>query len=155
MSQDKSHRSMDSMTSVCANMETLTFGNTLLIYLTTCHSQHSLMDRLVFFFSQSGPKNNFWIFVDFLPSWWFESQHWHFGPHSRSGPSSRGAPRGSHVRPSVVRPRRQGRLGYFSSWCRVHFGQDISETFNHSNGLTLVSRAHQLVMEGYNWCHDR
>ncbi|GAA28176.2 protein phosphatase 2 (formerly 2A) catalytic subunit [Clonorchis sinensis] len=35
------------------------------------------------------------------------------------------------------------------------FGQDISETFNHSNNLTLVSRAHQLVMEGYNWCHDR
>uniref|UniRef100_A0A2K6FIR6 protein-serine/threonine phosphatase n=1 Tax=Propithecus coquereli TaxID=379532 RepID=A0A2K6FIR6_PROCO len=29
------------------------------------------------------------------------------------------------------------------------FGQDISETFNHTNGLTL------LVMEGYNWCHDR
>jgi len=35
------------------------------------------------------------------------------------------------------------------------FGQDISETFNHSNGLTLVARAHQLVMEGYNWSHDR
>ncbi|CAJ0571622.1 unnamed protein product, partial [Mesorhabditis spiculigera] len=34
-------------------------------------------------------------------------------------------------------------------------GWDISETFNHSNGLTLISRAHQLVMEGYNWCHDR
>lgn len=27
------------------------------------------------------------------------------------------------------------------------FGQDISETFNHHNGLTLISRAHQLVME--------
>lgn len=27
------------------------------------------------------------------------------------------------------------------------FGQDISEKFNHNNGLTLVSRAHQLVME--------
>lgn len=27
------------------------------------------------------------------------------------------------------------------------FGHDISETFNHSNALTLVSRAHQLVME--------
>ena len=27
------------------------------------------------------------------------------------------------------------------------FGQDISETFNHTNGLTLISRAHQLVME--------
>lgn len=35
------------------------------------------------------------------------------------------------------------------------FGQDISEQFNHSNGLTLVARAHQLVMEGYNWGHDR
>ena len=53
------------------------------------------------------------------------------------------------------------------------FGQDISETFNHNNGLTLVARAHQLVMEvkknkvqvillyinknnqkGYNWGHD-
>uniref|UniRef100_A0A8C0DAM0 Serine/threonine-protein phosphatase n=1 Tax=Balaenoptera musculus TaxID=9771 RepID=A0A8C0DAM0_BALMU len=31
----------------------------------------------------------------------------------------------------------------------------ISETFNHANGLTLVSRAHQLVMERYSWCHDR
>lgn len=27
------------------------------------------------------------------------------------------------------------------------FGQDISETFNHSNDVKLVSRAHQLVME--------
>jgi len=35
------------------------------------------------------------------------------------------------------------------------FGQDISEQFNHNNGLTLVARAHQLVMEGYNWCHER
>merc|ERR1711904_732432 len=30
-----------------------------------------------------------------------------------------------------------------------------SEQFNHSNGLKLIARAHQLVMEGYNWCHDR
>jgi serine/threonine-protein phosphatase 2A catalytic subunit len=35
------------------------------------------------------------------------------------------------------------------------FGQDISEAFNHNNGLTLVARAHQLVMEGYNWSQDR
>ena len=27
------------------------------------------------------------------------------------------------------------------------FGQDISENFNHHNNLTLISRAHQLVME--------
>lgn len=36
-----------------------------------------------------------------------------------------------------------------------NFGQDISETFNAKNNLTLVSRAHQLVIEGYNWSHDR
>lgn len=34
------------------------------------------------------------------------------------------------------------------------FGSDISEMFNHRNGLTLVSRAHQLVMDGYNWTHS-
>jgi len=32
------------------------------------------------------------------------------------------------------------------------FGQDIAGHFNHTNGLTLISRAHQLVMEGFNWC---
>ena len=35
------------------------------------------------------------------------------------------------------------------------FGQDISEQFNHNNGLMLITRAHQLTMEGYTWCHDR
>lgn len=35
------------------------------------------------------------------------------------------------------------------------FGSDISERFNHANGLTLIARAHQLIMEGYNWCHDQ
>lgn len=34
------------------------------------------------------------------------------------------------------------------------FGQDISEQFNHNNDLTVVARAHQLVMEGYNWSHS-
>lgn len=38
---------------------------------------------------------------------------------------------------------------------RYNFGKDISENFNARNGLTLVSRAHQLVMEGYNWSHER
>jgi len=32
------------------------------------------------------------------------------------------------------------------------FGQDIAAQFNHTNGLSLISRAHQLVMEGFNWC---
>lgn len=35
------------------------------------------------------------------------------------------------------------------------FGQDISEQFNHTNGLNLVARAHQLVMEGYSWTHEQ
>ena len=36
-----------------------------------------------------------------------------------------------------------------------HFGclQDISEQFNHTNNLRLIARAHQLVMDGYNWGH--
>jgi serine/threonine-protein phosphatase 2A catalytic subunit len=33
------------------------------------------------------------------------------------------------------------------------FGQDITEQFNHVNGLKLIIRAHQLVMEGYGWHH--
>nr|AAD10854.1 serine/threonine protein phosphatase 2A-3 catalytic subunit [Arabidopsis thaliana] len=33
------------------------------------------------------------------------------------------------------------------------FGQDISEQFNHTNNLKLIARAHQLVMDGYNWAH--
>ena len=35
------------------------------------------------------------------------------------------------------------------------FGQDVSETFNRTNGLRLISRAHQLVMEGFNWSQDQ
>lgn len=34
------------------------------------------------------------------------------------------------------------------------FGQDVSEQFNHVNGLRVIVRAHQLVMDGYQWCHD-
>uniref|UniRef100_A0A1D1Z3J1 protein-serine/threonine phosphatase n=2 Tax=Anthurium amnicola TaxID=1678845 RepID=A0A1D1Z3J1_9ARAE len=35
------------------------------------------------------------------------------------------------------------------------FGQDISEQFNHTNNLKLIARAHQLVMDGYNWGHEQ
>lgn len=34
------------------------------------------------------------------------------------------------------------------------FGADISAAFNQRNGLETVARAHQLVMEGYNWSHE-
>lgn len=49
------------------------------------------------------------------------------------------------------------RLGWNASprGAGFNFGKNVSEAFNHRNGLTLVARAHQLVMEGYNWSHDR
>ena len=34
------------------------------------------------------------------------------------------------------------------------FGADVSAAYNRRNGLTTVARAHQLVMEGYNWSHE-
>ena len=35
------------------------------------------------------------------------------------------------------------------------FGADISDQFNHTNGLKLVARAHQLVQDGFSWQHDK
>ena len=35
------------------------------------------------------------------------------------------------------------------------FGQDITEQFTHINNLHFIARAHQLVMEGYQWQHNR
>mmetsp|Transcript_925 Transcript_925/g.2643 ORF Transcript_925/g.2643 Transcript_925/m.2643 type:complete len:308 (+) Transcript_925:137-1060(+) len=34
------------------------------------------------------------------------------------------------------------------------FGHDVSDKFNHENGFEFIVRAHQLVMEGYNWTHN-
>lgn len=34
------------------------------------------------------------------------------------------------------------------------FGSDISQQFNHKNNLEFIARAHQLVMEGFNWSHE-
>jgi serine/threonine-protein phosphatase 2A catalytic subunit len=39
------------------------------------------------------------------------------------------------------------RLMEISSGAGYTFGADISEMYNHKNGLSLVSRAHQLVMD--------
>lgn len=35
------------------------------------------------------------------------------------------------------------------------FGPDISKEFNEANGLKLIGRSYQLVMEGYLWMHER
>lgn len=46
-------------------------------------------------------------------------------------------------------------IHYFLNKCVGELFQDISEQFNHTNNLKLIARAHQLVMEGYNWGHVR
>ena len=35
------------------------------------------------------------------------------------------------------------------------WGEDISKEFNERNGLSFICRSHQMVMEGYNWMHDK
>jgi len=35
------------------------------------------------------------------------------------------------------------------------FGGNVVKTFNHTNGLDLIARAHQLVMEGYKYMFDK
>eukprot|EP01029_Cantina_marsupialis_P016783 TRINITY_DN37574_c0_g4_i1.p1 TRINITY_DN37574_c0_g4~~TRINITY_DN37574_c0_g4_i1.p1 ORF type:complete len:311 (-),score=71.96 TRINITY_DN37574_c0_g4_i1:472-1404(-) len=35
------------------------------------------------------------------------------------------------------------------------FGAEICQKFNESNGLSLICRAHQLVMEGYKWMFNK
>lgn len=34
------------------------------------------------------------------------------------------------------------------------FGPDVTERFVHENGLHMLCRAHQLVMDGYSWTHN-
>ena len=34
------------------------------------------------------------------------------------------------------------------------FGADISKKFLNTNNLTMINRAHQLVMKGFSWSHD-
>lgn len=35
------------------------------------------------------------------------------------------------------------------------FGQEISEQFNHVNDLQFIARAHQMVMTGYTFTHNK
>jgi len=44
--------------------------------------------------------------------------------------------------------------GYSYRGAGFLFGQDISEQFNHTNGLKLIARAHQLMEDGYSKNHD-
>ena len=35
------------------------------------------------------------------------------------------------------------------------FGQDLTEQFCHTNGLKMIVRAHQMMMEGYSNTHNK
>jgi serine/threonine-protein phosphatase 2A catalytic subunit len=35
------------------------------------------------------------------------------------------------------------------------FGIDVSSKFNEINGLKMICRAHQMVLNGYNWSHEK
>lgn len=35
-----------------------------------------------------------------------------------------------------------------------NFGPDVTEQFNHNNGLKQIARAHQLIMDGYLTAHQ-
>ena len=35
------------------------------------------------------------------------------------------------------------------------FGEDISETFTYTNGIETITRAHQMVLDGYYWNHGK
>lgn len=159
MNRDKSHKFMVFMMNVSVNTETQTCGNFLPIYSIICHWRRSLTVKYFVCTVAYRHRSTLWIifarwivsrkchmrlipFFHYFSSfnrvhYWHDSSLYLFqGPMCDllwSDPDDRGgwgiSPRGA---------------GYT-------FGQDISETFNHSNGLTLVSRAHQLVMEGYNW----
>ncbi|KAJ8318203.1 hypothetical protein KUTeg_003294 [Tegillarca granosa] len=52
-------------------------------------------------------------------------------------------------------PDERSGWGYNQRGCGCTFGQDITETFSYSNDLQLVSRAHQVAMEGYYFSHEK
>jgi serine/threonine-protein phosphatase 2A catalytic subunit len=52
-------------------------------------------------------------------------------------------------------PDDRGSWGVSPRGAGFTFGQDVSEQFNHTNNLSLISRAHQLVMEGFSWSHEQ
>lgn len=58
--------------------------------------------------------------TDFLSARRPVSLHRYSGPHPRAGPPAGGSSRGAHVWPTLVRPRRQGRLGHLTARSRLH-----------------------------------
>ena len=57
---------------------------------------------------------------DLLSAWRVVSQHRHSGSHPGPGPTTGGPSWRPHVRPALVRPWRQRRLGDLAPWCWIH-----------------------------------
>lgn len=52
-------------------------------------------------------------------------------------------------------PSEESGWGMSSRGAGYLFGPDVTEKFLHENGLDLLCRAHQLVLDGYSWAHDK
>lgn len=54
-------------------------------------------------------------------------------------------------------PADEGKSGFGPSPRGAGFcwGEDISNKFNHRNNLKMICRAHQLIMDGYNYSHKK
>lgn len=120
---------------------------------------------------------------DILSSRWIIAIARVFNAHSGTGSVPRGAPRGSNVSEqhefvlfknriieplcleslfSTLRcdlvwsdPDERSGWGLSPRGAGYTFGQDVSEQFLHHNSLKFIVRAHQLVMQGYDWVHDK
>jgi len=51
-------------------------------------------------------------------------------------------------------PEDRNGWGYSPRGAGFVWGYDCSEKFLYINKIKFISRAHQLIMKGYNWCHN-
>lgn len=155
MSHDKSHKFMDFMTSAFGSTETPTCGGTLPTSLT--FSPYRPLSKIKYLFGA-----NIQIFC----------MHGGLSPALETLDNVRQIDRFQEVPHEGAMcdllwsdPDDRNGWGISPRGAGYTFGQDVSEDFNRRNGLTLIARAHQLVMEvllsrlltiqGYNWTHDQ
>jgi len=137
MNQDKLRKCMDFMMSVLRNMETQTFGNISL----TCSiffPLTALIESKVFCL-HGGLSPALETLDDIRQINRFQEV-----PHE-----------GAMCDLLWADPDDRKGWGISPRGAGYTFGEDVSAKFCTCNGLNLISRAHQLVMEGYSWSHDQ